>query len=61
MRICCGVGRKQPSGGTEIGASVAEEIGAEQVILNDFPGAVENSETLEKMIRCNGEQLLDMI
>ena len=25
--------------GTEIGASVAEEIGAEQVILNNFPGS----------------------
>jgi ABC-type Zn uptake system ZnuABC Zn-binding protein ZnuA len=42
---------------TEFGAEVAAQVGAEHVVLTNFPGAVPNTETLTKMLRYNTEQL----
>jgi ABC-type Zn uptake system ZnuABC Zn-binding protein ZnuA len=42
---------------TEFGAEVAAQVGAEHVVLTNFPGAVPNTETLAKMLRYNTEQL----
>lgn len=44
---------------TEFGAGIASEIGAEHVVLTNFPGAVPNTETLTKMLRHNAEQLFN--
>ena len=42
---------------TEFGAEIASQVGAEHVVLTNFPGAVPNTETLAKMLRYNVEQL----
>lgn len=47
--------------GVDLGVQMAKEIGAEYVILTNFPGAVEETETLQDMMRYNGEQLLNAI
>lgn len=43
--------------GTDLGAKLAEDIGAEQVILTNFPGAFEGTETYQQMIKYNADQL----
>jgi ABC-type Zn uptake system ZnuABC Zn-binding protein ZnuA len=44
---------------TEFGAGIASQVGAEHVVLTNFPGAVPNTETLSKMLRYNMEQLFN--
>jgi hypothetical protein len=44
---------------TEFGAGIASEVGAEHVILTNFPGAVPNTETLTDMLRYNTKQLFN--
>lgn len=44
---------------TEFGAGIASEVGAEHVVLTNFPGAVPNTETLAEMLRYNAEQLFN--
>ncbi len=44
--------------GTALGEQMANEIGAEYVILTNFPGAVEGTDTIQQMIRYNGEAML---
>ncbi len=44
---------------TEFGANIASEVGAEHVVLTNFPGAVPNTETLTDMLRYNTEQLFN--
>lgn len=44
---------------TEFGAGIASQVGAEHVVLTNFPGAVPNTETLAKMLRYNAEQLFN--
>jgi ABC-type Zn uptake system ZnuABC Zn-binding protein ZnuA len=43
----------------EFGAEIASEVGAEHVVLTNFPGAIPNTETLPKMFRYNAEQLFN--
>ncbi|HDI01735.1 MAG TPA: zinc ABC transporter substrate-binding protein [Candidatus Bathyarchaeota archaeon] len=45
--------------GTEVGTEIAREIGAEHVVLTNFPGAVPGTNTLADMIRYNAEQLFN--
>ena len=42
---------------TEFGAELAAQVGAEHVVLTNFPSAVPKTETLAKMLRYNTEQL----
>jgi hypothetical protein len=44
---------------TEFGAGIASQVGAEHVVLTNFPGAVPNTETLSEMLRYNAEQLFN--
>jgi ABC-type Zn uptake system ZnuABC Zn-binding protein ZnuA len=44
---------------TEFGAGVASEVGAEHVVLTNFPSAVPNTETLADMLKYNTEQLFN--
>ncbi len=44
---------------TEFGVGIANEVGAEHVVLTNFPGAIPGTETLAKMLRYNAEQLFD--
>jgi hypothetical protein len=44
---------------TEFGGQIANPVGAEHVVLTNFPGAIPGTETLAKMLRYNAEQLLD--
>jgi ABC-type Zn uptake system ZnuABC Zn-binding protein ZnuA len=44
---------------TAFGAGIAEEAGAEHVVLTNFPGAIPNTETLPKMLRYNAQQLFN--
>jgi hypothetical protein len=44
---------------TEFGAGIASQVGAEHVVLTNFPGAVPNTETLPEMLRYNAEQLFN--
>ncbi len=44
---------------TEFGAGIASEVGAEHVVLTNFPGAVPKTETLAGMLKYNMEQLFD--
>jgi ABC-type Zn uptake system ZnuABC Zn-binding protein ZnuA len=44
---------------TEFGAGIASQVGAEHVVLTNFPGAVPNTETLAKMLSYNAEQLFN--
>jgi ABC-type Zn uptake system ZnuABC Zn-binding protein ZnuA len=41
----------------EFGAEIASEVGAEHVVLTNFPGAIPGTETLPKMLRYDAEQL----
>jgi hypothetical protein len=43
----------------EFGGGIASEIGAEHLVLTNFPGAIPNTETLPKMLRYNAEQLFN--
>ena len=43
----------------EFGEGMASEIGAEHVVLTNFPGAIPKTETLSKMFRYNAEQLFN--
>jgi uncharacterized protein YlxW (UPF0749 family) len=43
----------------EFGAEIASEVGAEHVILTNFPGAIPGTETLPEMLRYNAEQLFN--
>jgi hypothetical protein len=41
----------------EFGKSIADEVGAEHVVLTNFPGAIPGTESLAEMFRYNAEQL----
>jgi ABC-type Zn uptake system ZnuABC Zn-binding protein ZnuA len=43
----------------EFGAEIASEVGAEHVVLTNFPGAIPGTETLPKMLRYDAEQLFN--
>jgi ABC-type Zn uptake system ZnuABC Zn-binding protein ZnuA len=43
----------------EFGMGIASEVGAEHLVLTNFPGAIPNTETLPKMLRYNAEQLFN--
>lgn len=45
--------------GTEVGAEVAREIGAEHVVLTNFPDAVPGTPTLADVMRYNAAQLFN--
>lgn len=47
--------------GTDFGAKLASEVGATQVILSNFPGAVPETESHIKLIEYNAKQLLDTV
>jgi zinc transport system substrate-binding protein len=47
--------------GQDAGAGVAEELGSARVILSNFPGCFENTETWEKTIEYNVALLLEAI
>ena len=44
---------------TEFGAGIAYQVGAEHLVLTNFPGAVPKTESLAKMLRYNAEQLFN--
>jgi len=43
----------------EFGEGIASQVGAEHVVLTNFPGAIPKTETLPKMFRYNAEQLFN--
>ncbi|MCW4015525.1 MAG: zinc ABC transporter substrate-binding protein [Candidatus Bathyarchaeota archaeon] len=43
----------------EFGAGIASQVGAEHIVLTNFPGAIPNTETLAKMFSYNAEQLFN--
>ena len=45
--------------GTKIGSQIASEIGANHVILTNFPNAIPGTETISSMIEYNAEQLFN--
>jgi len=45
--------------GADTGAGIAEELGCERVILSNFPGSFDNTETWEKAIDRNIELILE--
>jgi zinc transport system substrate-binding protein len=47
--------------GQDAGAGIAEELGSARVILSNFPGGYENTETWEKAIDYNVELLLEAV
>ena len=47
--------------GQDAGAGIAEELGCKRVILSNFPGGFENTDTWEKAIDYNIELLLEVI
>ena len=47
--------------GTNFGYNLAQDIGARQVIFTNFPGAVPGTETYEKMIMYNANELFNEI
>jgi len=47
--------------GKDAGAGIAEELASARVILSNFPGGYENTETWEKAIDYNVELLLESI
>lgn len=47
--------------GTDFGKELASELGATQVILTNFPGAIPGTETYTKMIEYNARQIFDAI
>ena len=44
---------------TEFGGGIASQVGAEHLVLTNFPGAIPGTETLADMLRYNGEQLFN--
>jgi zinc transport system substrate-binding protein len=48
-------------GGQDAGAGIAEELGCKRVILSNFPGGFDNTESWEKAIDRNIELLLEVI
>ena len=44
---------------TEFGEGIASQVGAQHLVLTNFPGAIPNTETLAKMLRYNAEQLFN--
>jgi len=44
---------------TDFGASIANQAGAEHVVLTNFPGAIPKTETLAEMLQYNSEQLFN--
>jgi len=47
--------------GKDAGAGLAEELGCKRIILSNFPGCFENTETWEKAIDWNIELILEAI
>ena len=47
--------------GQDAGAGIAEELGCDRVILSNFPGGFDNTETWEKAIDRNVELILEAI
>jgi zinc transport system substrate-binding protein len=47
--------------GQDAGAGIAEELGCTRIILSNFPGAVENTETWEKAIDRNIELITEAV
>ena len=47
--------------GQDAGAGIAEELGCTRIILSNFPGCFENTETWEKAIDHNVKLILDSI
>ncbi len=47
--------------GRDAGKAIAEELGSERIILSNFPGGFENTETWEKAIDRNIELILEAI
>jgi len=47
--------------GKDAGAGMAEELGSKRIILSNFPGGYENTETWEKAIDYNVELILEAI
>jgi len=45
--------------GTEVGTELAREIGAEHVVLTNFPGALPGTKTLADMFKYNAGQLFN--
>ena len=43
----------------EFGEGIASQVGAEHLVLTNFPGAIPQTETLPKMLRYNAEQLFN--
>jgi ABC-type Zn uptake system ZnuABC Zn-binding protein ZnuA len=43
----------------EFGEGIASEVGAQHLVLTNFPGAIPNTETLAKMLRYNAELLFN--
>jgi ABC-type Zn uptake system ZnuABC Zn-binding protein ZnuA len=43
----------------EFGEGIASQVGAEHVVLTNFPGALPDTETLSQMFRYNAEQLFN--
>ncbi len=43
----------------EFGRGIASQVGAEHVVLTNFPGAIPGTETLARMLRYNAEQLFN--
>jgi len=43
----------------EFGAGIASHVGAEHLVLTNFPGAIPGTENLPKMLRYNAEQLFN--
>lgn len=47
--------------GGESGKSLAEELGVKHIVLSNFPGGYENTETWEKAIDKNIELILNSV
>lgn len=44
---------------TEFGEGIGSQVGAEHLVLTNFPGAIPKTETLSTMLRYNAEQLFN--
>ena len=47
--------------GQDAGAGIAEELGIKRIILSNFPGGFDNTETWEKAIDRNIELILEAV
>ena len=47
--------------GTDFGLGLAADVGATQVVITNFPGAINGTETYTKMIEYNARQLFDAL